>query len=347
MSTVHFEIYIDRDFVKSVDEQQFAYNSHPDLQDFYRFLTKLQGVDVITNYESLDEFDRIVDTSPFWLRLYDGSVVPRIQQNFCGQLDKKEFYESSTGFKLFFVERDDVDVLSRKFGLLYINSSNLLKTWRFFSDERDDLALPITDNPNCNPRFASWSYLKNFKHPFNSLIICDRYVLQNKGAFRTNLFPLFQSLPCVGLQSSNLEIIIISELTQGKVIKHNDIDEYATVIKQQLMNWMQIKNLNLTVLKLTNNEAFYREHGRALITNYWYINPQNSFNFFRYDRATGKTNLTLSDTIDFRFVFRKPTRNLLKERLRVINDIVTHTHDSPEMKKVYSSGTKSSRLLST
>ncbi|GAB3494242.1 hypothetical protein GCM10027341_10140 [Spirosoma knui] len=343
MNTIHFEIYIDRDFVKEVDGKQLAFDRDPDLQDFYRFLTKLQGVDIITNYDSLDELEKVVDSSPFWLRLYDGTVIPIIRKDFCNEIGKSSFYENSTGFKLFFVERDDVDALSRNFGLLYINSSNLLKIWRYFSDERDDLALPITDNPDCDPKFDNWSYLQNFTHPFNSLILCDRYVLQNKGAFRSNLFALFQSLPCRNLNSSDLEVIIISELTH--FTRDNNIDEYAELIKKQLVEWMRIGKLNITVLKLTNNENFYREHGRGLITNYWYINPQNSFNFFRYDANTRTTNLTLSDNIDFRFVFRKSTRNLLKERLRVIGDIVRHTHDEHGVKKVYTTGSRASRLL--
>lgn len=345
--TVRFEIYIDRDFVKKVDEKQLAYNSNPDLQDFYRFLTKLQGVDIITNYGSTEELEKAVDASSFWLRLYDGTFSPTIKPNFCTQLDQQSFYEGSTGFKLFFVERDDIDKLKNQFGLLYINSSNLLEVWRFFSDERDDTTLPITENTACNPRFENWSYLEKFTHPFNSIVLCDRYILQHEGAFRQNLFSMLQALQCRHLLSSDLEITIISELTQLRkgIVTHNDIDEYGGLIYQQLTGWMKLRNVNLTILKLTQSDEFYREHGRALITNYWYINPQNSFNFFRYDSKTRRTNLTLSDTIDFRFVFRKKTRNLLQERLRVINEIIQHTEDTESIKKVYSNGIKKSRLL--
>ncbi|GAB3557853.1 hypothetical protein [Spirosoma fluminis] len=348
MNTIRFEIYIDRDFVKEVDEKQLAFDRDPDLQDFYRFLTKLQGVDIITNYDSLDELEKVVDSSPFWLRLYDGTVIPIIRKDFCNEIGKSSFYENSTGFKLFFVERDDVDALSRNFGLLYINSSNLLKIWRYFSDERDDLALPITDNPDCDPKFDNWSYLRNFTHPFNSIILCDRYVLQSEQDFEANLFDLFKCLKCYNLP--HLNVIIISELMGvewegvNKKIVHNDLDKYARAIENRLIGQQRIKQLNFNVTKLDGNKQrnFYREHDRSLITNYWYINPQNSFNFF--DRRNHK-KLVVRSNIDFRFVFRKSIRNLLKERLRVISEIIKHTHDEPGVRKVYTTGTRTSSLL--
>ena len=349
MSAVHFEIYIDREFVKCVDEQRFAFSEDLDLQDFYRFITKLQGVDVITNYESLDEFEKIVDTSPFWLKLYDGTFSPTIQKDFCHALSKSSFYAGSTGFKLFFVERDDVEVLSHQFGLLYVNSSNLLKVWKLFSDEREDLALPITENTDCNPRFDNWSYLRHFTHPLNSIILCDRYILQNKQDFEANVFDLLKCLKCYNLPQLN--ILLISELIgsekqpDGKWIKvDNDINDYGELIRNRLIGPQKIKKLNMSVIKLTNTKQkdFYREHDRSLVTNYWYINPQNSFNFFD---ATSQRKLIVRSNIDFRFVFRKQVRNLLKERMAVINDIVQHTTDSSTMKKVYISGGEKSQLL--
>lgn len=348
MSTVKFEVYIDRNFVEEVDKQRLAFDNNQDLQDFYRFITKLQGVDIITNYESVDEFEKVVETSPFWLKLYDGSVSPMLSPDFCQQLEEQEFYTGSTGFKLFFVERNDVKDLSDKFGLLYINSSNLLVTWQFFSDERDDLSLPITDNSDCNPRFENWNYLRNFSHPLNSIILCDRYVLQNEQQFENNIFDLIKCLKCYKLPKLN--ILIVSELMGSeykgntKVTIHNDIDKYANLIEDRLIKQQKIQSLDLKIIKLTNSKEknFYREHDRSLITNYWYINPQNSFNFFN---ESIQKKLEVRSNIDFRFVFRKSVRNLLKERLSIINDIVNHTTDLPEMKKVYNNGAIKSRLL--
>lgn len=349
MASVKFEVYFDEKFIDAVDNELENEDIH--FQDFLKFCRKFHGgeVEIFTNIP-LEEIAFKRKKSRVWDNIVaSGTLNATSLPDLNEQVTSESFYSESTGYKFFFLERDDVNELKRSFGHLYFNLATLLTNWKYFSGERDDLCLPITNDPACNPRFDNWNYLRNFPHPINSIIICDRYILQNKISFRNNLFEIIKQLGCRNLLKAEVEIIIISELTNKS--QDNDIDDYGNFIKDQLKTFYGIKKLKLNLIKLavddSNRGKFYREHGRSLITNYWYLNPQNSFNFFKYDRSNDKLNLTVEDNIDFRFVFRKDVRNLLKARLKIFKDILDNMEDTAAQKRLYGYPqiSKKSRLL--
>jgi hypothetical protein len=348
MASVKFEVYFDEKFIDAIEEELENDDIH--FRDFLKFCTKFQGgeVDVYTDMPP-DQIHEKKWRSRFWNSLNANGgpyavSLPDLNQ----QVLLERFYSDSTGYKLFFLEREDINDLERSFGHLYFNLATLLKNWKYFSAEREDLCLPITNDPNCNPRFDSWNYLQNFPHPINS-IICDRYILQQKGSFRNNLFEIVKQLRCRNLLKTEVEILIISKLTNQN--QNNDIEDYGNTIKDQLIKFHDMKKLKLNIVKLAVDESnrgkFYREHGRSLITNYWYLNPQNSFNFFKYDRSTDSIKLIVEDNIDFRFVFRKEVRNLLKARLKIFKDILANIQDTEVQRRLfgYPQINKKSRLL--
>lgn len=343
-----FEIFFDEKFINNVE--LFAFDNRNSCQDFFRFLETLQGVRIFSNKKigSIDEIDHLKKNSVFWRKLLNYSL-PEYDCNFLPSLISSS---KETGFKLFFIEREDTKKLSERFGYYFFNSTEIPLVWNLFSPYRDGICVPITDNKDCNPRFNDWSYFNQFRHPINSLLLCDRYILQDKRRFRSNLFELLRALKLKDLLERDLEIIIISELRlerKGRPTVENDIEEYAKEIERYIRERLNLININFIIIKLYNDESFYREHDRSLISNYWYINPQTSFNFFYYDQNCRKTFLSDSvrSNLDFRFNFNKNTRNLLKDRISVMGQIVANAKDSKTEKRVWYSGSskKKSRLL--
>ncbi|TDE13928.1 hypothetical protein [Dyadobacter psychrotolerans] len=349
MANVRFEVYFDEKFIDAIDNELDNDDIH--FQDFLRFCKKFHGgeVEIFTDLP-IEEISSKRKTSRISNNIVSsGTLNTNSLPNLNQQVTLDNFYSNTTGYKLFFLERDDINDLRRNFGLLYFNSTLLLRDWKYFSAEREDLCLPITNEPECSPRFDSWNYLQKFPHPINSIIICDRYILQDKRSFRSNLFEILKQLRFRNLLKTQIEILIISELANPR--QSIDIEDYGNTIKDQLRNFHGIRDIKINLVKLivdeSNQGKFYREHGRSLITNYWYMNPQNSFNFFKYNNSTGALNLTVEDNMDFRFVFRKDVRNLLKARLRIFKDTTDNIEDTQTQKRIYGYPeiTKKSRLL--
>ena len=359
MATVKFEVYFDEKFIDTIEDNLDRQDEV--IKDFLTFCQKFQGGEV--NVYTDMSVDKIISkkTESVFFRSINVNGGPIIQSlpDLNNQLMLNNFYLNSSGYKLFFVERGDINDLKDNFGYLYFNFQKILTDWKYFSRTRiqEIGTFPITNNPECDPRFDSWSYLKKFQHPINSILICDRYILQDKRTFKYNLFQIFEQLECKNISKLQFEIFIISELIGTEKVEgkwknvDNDIVRYGRSIQENLQRSFGIDRIQITLIKLVsdreNREHFYKEHGRSFITNYWYLNPHNSFNFFKYNYIKNSIELAVQDNMDIRFVFHKEIRNLLKARLMVFQEITKNIEDTPIQKRLYGYPqiSKKSRLL--
>ncbi|MCF2521106.1 hypothetical protein [Dyadobacter sp. CY351] len=359
MASVRFEVYFDEKFIDAIDDQIDTQDEN--LADFLAFCKKFQGgeVDIYTDM-SVDKISSKRNES-FFFRSINANGGPIFQSlpELNMLLALESFYSSTTGYKLFFVEREDIDVLKDDFGYLYFNIQKIVTDWKDFSRARiqEIGTFPITTNTDCEPRLDNWSYLRHFQHPLNSILICDRYILQDKHTFRHNLFQIFEQLICKNIRELQFEIFIISELKGTAKVGDkwqnidNDIVEYGRIIQEKLQRRFGVDRIQITLIKLVsdreNRDLFYKEHGRSFITNYWYLNPHNSFNFFKYDAVKKSVVLSVQDNMDIRFTFHKEVRNILKARLMNFQDITQSINDIPTQKRLYGFPEiiKKSRLL--
>jgi len=293
------EIIIDKSFLdKFVD----IYDSENDLHtDFKSFLKKVRDFDLIINYPNRDEFEEAVLTNPI-LELIIDTKPPEIKyrENLLEELFSLDFYDKTSPIKIFMVElsSEECSNLSEKFGFEYISTNNIGDRWKIYSSNRNDWKMKVTKNETISDeiKFDSWNKLSKFCHPLHSIVILDRYILTNKQnqQVKDNLFPLLKTLTSFSCKDQTLNLTIITEKLYNSIEKvHLDVMNYIENELKLTCHLNIIKNE-----KSFNPRDFEDLHPRRIFTNYFTINPDNSFNFFK---PGGKVNANTK--LYFEFIY--------------------------------------------
>jgi hypothetical protein len=175
---------------------------------------------------------------------------------------------------LFFLDKSIVECeqMSQKYGMIFISKDDILLNLHFLFDSD---VQPITKSGNID----DWEFIQKYKHPCNSIIIADNYLLkenieENIIAFLKYLLP------------DSLDINFHLTLIAGgdKSDSSFDIEKrYETIINSLQGDYDY--NINLTILKTKEN------HDRNLLTNYFWINSGYGFSLFKEKKVKNETNL--------------------------------------------------------
>ncbi len=131
--------------------------------------------------------------------------------------------------------------------------------------------ISINKNVKLN-EFKGWGFIKEIQLPINAAIISDRYFIKYENSFNENLYKIIDGLLFQLSESIPFHLTIISQLdnyTKPQNI-YNKINSY---LKSKYNKY----RIDFTLLMLKGNEC---PHDRNIITNYFYINSDNSFDFY-------------------------------------------------------------------
>jgi hypothetical protein len=227
------------------------------------------------------------------------------------QIQNEDYYQNGSPFKLFFVDDlgNDFLELKSRFGYVYITLKNLDKEWKCFYSEREDLKMAVVDDDKFPPiqHLKNWSSAELFKHPLNSIIIFDKFILSNKHNQKidTNIKPLLNKLLYFYPKDTTVDIMIIAEYDKVADINkdmNNKLKAIQENIRKSIRSQYNDIKLNVSIVKYdTKNqfaEEFVEEYDRFILTNYFFITSGSGFNLFTHE---GKPNHRTR--IEFDFVF--------------------------------------------
>ncbi len=284
------------------------------VRDFFSFL------------EGLDHELEIVSDHPYPSKHDTVHPILRLMLNYnnpsyrhldnINHIYEESFTTDCTSYAMFFLFDPDTDQVNRLTALSFevFTNMNFQTKWHAYvtGNYREELFQPVS-----RAGFDSWSKLNSFKHPSNSIIICDPYLLSNRADMDTNICKLIEQLIELDRTSECKHFYIIT--TDGLKLKSNDYwikayDRLADVTKQY-------PNIEVSVFRYPGNLA---DHSRGIFTAYWYIQSGNSFNYFT-DKNVVRDNI--KDNISFNMTFLKRNRRVIEERLKDIELYISKSID--------------------
>lgn len=265
-------------------------------RDFERFIKRLKNLNLIIKCSSVDHFYQMVKEDPYLELLINSSPLQISESDsLLEDIKLQEFYEGGSCYKLFFLSEsaNECSKLSQQFGYEYISPDNFEQRWNTYKSTRPDLACKVTKRTTIPEkiRFDSWDCLDDFAHPVNCILINDSYILndQPNQKIRDNLLPLLKKLLLKASTGIPIEIIIFADPAPARQLNYKEIHNYLT---KELDYIIGQDRYNLYLVR-------YSKHKRFILTNYFLIKCDNSFNFFR---ANGHL-ISDSPWIDFNFIF--------------------------------------------
>jgi hypothetical protein len=266
--------------------------------DLYNFITQdFSNYELICDFEDFEEYKAAMIENPVWEIMLDRFNTVEYNENVEIESICKNPEKYSHSIFLLDDNAKDIDQLTDKFGLIFINEERLENIWSGFADLRKGVQLKVTKS-NIIPeeyKLDCWSKIEKFSTPLNSVIIFDRYILDDKTNQKMdhNILPFLEYLIKDRNPSKPIDITIITELNAICNIqeKHRQITEY--------LNKKDISYFNLNIVK--HAKMFYPRdfeglHSRFILTNYFHFKCDDSFNFFK---RNGKVNNDADLRINF------------------------------------------------
>jgi hypothetical protein len=338
------ELVIDRDFMdnfylKYKDENEY----HADIRDFFK---KIKDFKLVTNYQSVDELKKEAEESnPFLHELFETSV-PEIEfrQQLNKDVQQDDFYYSGSPFKLLFIE-DKRAPVSVKHGYESINSDNIEIKWKPFfkgrNAEQNVLKTTKSKTLERHERLEQWEDLSVFSHPTHSIIIADRFALDNlkdnKFSLEKNLFPLLSQL--IGNKENNrkIDLLIITRKFQGSI--HDVYNKIDSFLKDSPL----LTNYHFCLIVEPPNLKF--EHFRRIYTNYFQIKIENSLNVFKDNGSYSDKN----NEFTFNFILNQRNYRFAKKELEDISHFVKQVRNREKVdndtEKIYFIPDKQNKIL--
>jgi hypothetical protein len=181
------EFYFDIEFIK---ELQFKLNQSEIIKDFVKFLKQLNGAKVYIFINSTSFDSELLINNPLLKYISDSSTFSILNHS---EIDLILENDNTTGFKSFFLNSSDTKYVRDNFGYFALNTEELIENKLLFDPGRQDLK-KITSNSNGENYLNNWSILKKFKHPINSIVINDRYFLNNTNNIDINFLSILDNI---------------------------------------------------------------------------------------------------------------------------------------------------------
>lgn len=286
------ELILDKEFANNF---HLAYKGDEEYVDDFRsyFIKKMQKIKLVSNYLNIEELEKQAKVNPFLELIIECIPELDFRTDLLKEINSPEFPITGSPFKLILTGENTETCNDRRnrFGLEYLNPSNLSERWHLYYSRRTDINRKTTDDPEipADFKFDSWVKCKAFTHPINSIIIIDKYFLKWKNEkkleqnIKNNFLPLFQNLLAEAATETPIEIMIVSEFEDLPEPKQAVMVQRSQLILEKLINHITHKAImvNILVYKKSlfsdNNKAF---HDRIIITNYFYIESGAGFIIF-------------------------------------------------------------------
>ncbi|MEA1987139.1 MAG: hypothetical protein U9N76_06600 [Candidatus Marinimicrobia bacterium] len=194
---------------------------------------------------------------------FNGDVFEQITE------DEDFFINLSNPNSLFLLNMDEEKSkeIENNFGYICISKESIYKRIPFFFNYNQvDIQRDST--------IKSWEFISKFKHPFNSIIINDPYILKEPDKIKENLISLLENILPPKLNKNNIFLTIITDCSDTSYC-------YNRVIKE-----LKDSNIDLSNFTLINSK---KEHNRNIITNYLWISSDYGFTLFNKNKVAKST----------------------------------------------------------
>jgi hypothetical protein len=188
---------------------------------------------------------------------------------------------------VFYEDKHAQNSLSKGAGIFVGNHADTLKFWEIMYSVR---SIPISSKVE-NSSHCGWSFLKEFKHPINALVLSDRYILSEK-KLAYNLYDILSNLLPVRDLNVDIDVAIIVYDVFGS---KNTINDVHKDILDKLRR-RGLRKVNLSIIKTFKK---FENHDRFIFTNYFAFNCGNSFNCFQ--KGQGGVDIAKVETIFYSF----------------------------------------------
>lgn len=248
------KLYVDWQFLENLFLSEMTdQNSY-----LKKFLSRSQkGVEIILNVD-IDAAYADPDKKGIIRQVANKMLVTNV--TFLSACQFAAFHQSGVP-ALFFVDSVPLPI-DRLFGCFAISSNKLEEAdWLFYAES---FRIDRTQR--------DWSLLKKIKHPCNTLIITDNYLLVNDKEYKNTISILSQLMPKTLAKDFSFHITIIGYSSKD----FTDIQKQAKEIRIKLRELFDY-TINLNIIR----EDY---HGRYIHTNYYRIFSEKGFALFRNER---------------------------------------------------------------
>lgn len=297
------EVIIDKEFLQgffkhnSTEEKKSVYDS------FLRFVKSLQrGFKLICDFEDNDELESFIINNPLLNEIEDRSPEYDLKPDLLQVIKQPSFYKNGSSLKIFFLESlsEISEQLEDNFGYSFISGANLEAKWKCFLTDKEINRYFITKNPGISDeeKFDSWSKLGDYRHPLNSIVIADKYILCDKyeQKINNNLKPLLRELIQGRKNLLPVDITIIAEQKQCKqqfeILKADLEDFFKNTVPNTLVN-LTLIDYDDELKAFLENKHGTDFHDRRIITTYYWYEVGKGFNLFNHSNHLKPSNSKL------------------------------------------------------
>ena len=162
--------------------------------------------------------------------------------------------------------------MERKNGFLISSPEEVLIEWskiNLSNINKRPRAIPVRDFETAN-NLKSWSDLSPYKHQVTDFIFSDQYFFSDRERVSINFISLLDAL--IGNKSSHINLAIFTS--------NDAFDKNAVHLKNELESHLRQNGYNVNLFVLIDKAKQFKEHDRAIITNYFRITCGDSFDIF-------------------------------------------------------------------
>jgi hypothetical protein len=231
-------------------------------------------------YEQSELFVNLTDSkfqdlkeNPFFNKLFKDNKLYNFAEDF-DKIDKKEdeFLLKIPPQTLFFLDKtpEECKNLEEDFGMLFISKTELVQkaAWLF--------SWAVRSMQKKNAVYTSWEFLKEFRHPCNSLVLADNYVLKDEKLWAENLLLILKYLLPEKLNKQTFQLTILTDIDE------RDIEKRFTAL-EKLIKF----DYKITCCVIRTPDI----HDRNIITNYAWLSSGYGFTLFSAKKVTKSTTL--------------------------------------------------------
>jgi len=249
------------------------------IEGFYDVI--MSKANLVTNI-SLDELEELSSRNPFFKYLVKRSQSGGSRicvEGFHETVLNNQFNDFPRAVFLLDISEHECKELEDKFGLLFLCKNNLFEKSTFlFASE----IIPIGDKAKQESTLSNWQEFAKFKHPFNSLIIIDNYLLKEDNDI-SNLILLLKSLLPNQISDNktdfHLTLITYEDIPKTLQINESNRRELEEKINNQLLLPYRIK------ASIIKHNVIDKNHDRNILTNYLWFHSGHSFDYFKQAKS--------------------------------------------------------------
>lgn len=334
---------LENDFI----EQLFVtYEDNEVKKDFYDFLlSDFNGYNLICDFNSSDEYEQALRDNPIWEHILDKIDNITLNSSLKSDIQNIDFYKTIGEHNIFLTTYSEKECndLSEKKGYIYLSDDNIENIWFAYTKDKRNNIFKVS-NSDIIPdelKFNSWSKLDNFSKPLTSILIFDKYILNDisRQKLSQNLFPLLERLLHNIKKDKEITVTIICEPKNWRIQER----------QKQINAFFKSKGFtNIEVNIIKHLKVFYPKnfeglHGRVIFTNYYHIRSDDSFNFFNNKKVNNDADIKINFSLSAmnKCFYEKELKDIKKYISKLSNN-----HDNPiEEHKILYFPNKKNHLL--